>query len=359
MATLRKRKRKLGDGTATYWVVDFSVTENGKTRRKQEHFRVDPAQPQRARLLAEQRKAEIDRKIARHKLSGRRSLNDGPHDVEIGDWLDAFWQAIAPNCSDSYHAIIRYGVEKFWRLMRDQGIHTTAQLRRRHFADFAEAMKAKGNKPKSIHNDLSILKRAVTWGIDEQMLSARLLRAFPSVKVPKRKRRVLSKDEIDELLAAAEGSEIREPILVALYTGARRGELVQLRRSDVDLDAGLIHFRAEIAKAGEHGAVPIHPKLRPFLEEHAGGDGHLLTRRDGTPWTRDALSRQFTALVRGVLKWPDVTFHCLRHTFGTQLAASGKISPFELQRVMRHKSITTSMIYVNLAKEELPDIGVF
>ena len=54
-----------------------------------------------------------------------------------------------------------------------------------------------------------------------------------------------------------------------------------------------------------------------------------------------------------------MTFHCLRHTYGTQLAASGKITPFELQKLMRHQSITTSMIYVNLASQELPDINVF
>jgi len=42
-----------------------------------------------------------------------------------------------------------------------------------------------------------------------------------------------------------------------------------------------------------------------------------------------------------------------------QVAASGKVLPFELQRLMRHKSITTSMIYVNMAGQKLPPIDVF
>jgi integrase len=55
-------------------------------------------------------------------------------------------------------------------------------------------------------------------------------------------------------------------------------------------------------------------------------------------------------------RWQDVSFHCLRHTFGTQLAATGKRTPFDVQRLMRHRNITTSMIYVNLANEDLPSV---
>ncbi len=359
MATLRKRRRKLKNGTATYWVVDFSFTENGEIRRKQEHFRVDPKAPQRARLLAEQRKAEIERKIARHKLSGGSGVELGPADVEVADWLDAFCRAVQPNCSEDYHRIVVYTLQKFRDMLADQGVVTTGQLRRQHFSDFVSAMQERGNKPKTIHNDLSIVKRAVTWGIDEGWLAENLLRSFPSVKVPKKRRRVLSKEEIEQLLSAAEGDDLYEPILFAIYTGARRGELVKLRCSDADLDAGVIHFRAEITKSGEHGDVPIHGRLRPLLEEKARGTGCLLKRGNGSPWTPEAITRRFTALVQNGLGWDDLTFHCLRHTFGTQLAASGKISPFELQKLMRHKSITTSMIYVNMADQQLPPIDVF
>ena len=359
MATLRTRKRKLKDGVANYWVVDYSVTEGGRTRRKQDHFRIQSSDPERARHLAEVRRAEVERKIARRKLSKGRSIDDGPADIEIADWLDAFCKAVRPNCGDGYHGIIVYTLEKFRGSLAEEGVLTTGQLRRQHFSAFVTAMRQKGNKPKSIHNDLSVIKRAVQWGIDEGWLEPNLVRSFPSVKVPKKKRRALSQEEIEELLAASEGTDMHDVIMLALYTGGRRGELVQLRCTDVDLAAGVIHFRAEITKAGEHGDLPIHPRLRPLLEERVAGNGFLLGHPDGTPWMPQHVSRSFTALVRERLEWNGVTFHGLRHTFGTRLAASGKISPFELQKLMRHKSITTSMIYVNLAGQKLPDIDVF
>jgi integrase len=266
---------------------------------------------------------------------------------------------VRPNCSDVYHKLITYTLEKFREPLAEQGIVTTGQLRRQHFSDFASAMQDKGNKPKSIHNDLAILKRAVQWGIDEGWLEPNLIRSFPSIRVPKTRRRSLSKEEIEQLIRATDGIELLDPILVALYTGARRGEVVLLLCSDVDLKLGLIRFRAEITKAGEHGDIPIHPRIRPLLEKRALDSGVLLKHASGEPWSRDELSRRFTALTKGKLGWGDVTFHCLRHTFGTQLAASGKVSPFELQRLMRHRSITTSMIYVDLGQQVLPNINVF
>ena len=36
MATLRKRDRKLKSGPASYWIVDYSVTERGRLRRQNE-----------------------------------------------------------------------------------------------------------------------------------------------------------------------------------------------------------------------------------------------------------------------------------------------------------------------------------
>ena len=361
MATLRRRRRRLKGRTVTYWVVDFSVTEGGKTRRRQQHFRVDPAEPQRARLLAEQRRAEIERKIARRRLRGEWGTPAEPVDVEVPDWLDAFARAVRPNCSSGYHRILVYTLQKFRNLLAESGILTTGQLRRQHFSDFVAAMQQKGNKPKTIHNDLSIIKRAAQWGIDEGWLEVGLTRAFPSVKVPKRQRRALSADEIEELLTAAGGTELYEPILVALYTGARRGELVQLRCSDVDSERGVIHFRAEITKSLTPGNIPVHQRLRPFIEGRAGKGDWLITRggTEGRQWEPGALSRIFTALVRDRLGWTDVTFHCLRHTFGTRLAASGKLTAFEVQRLMRHRSISTSMRYVHLAREKLPDVDVF
>jgi integrase len=60
------------------------------------------------------------------------------------------------------------------------------------------------------------------------------------VKPPRPPRKeivILSKPEIATLLHAAEGGPLYLPVLVAVTTGMRRGELLGLRWSDIDLKA--------------------------------------------------------------------------------------------------------------------------
>jgi hypothetical protein len=220
MATLRKRTRRTKNGATQYWIVDFSAMQGSRTRRHQEHFPIDPEEPAKARLQAEARKAEIERQFARAKLNGRPgAIDDGPADVEIADALDRFAKAIQPNCSPEYHKIVVLTLNKFWHLLHDWGIMTTRQFQRQHFADFVAVMREKGNRPKSIHNDLSVLKRAFRWCIDEGYLEPTLIRAFPAVKVPKRKRRALTKDEIETLVKAAEGTPLY--VVLSIQGGVR------------------------------------------------------------------------------------------------------------------------------------------
>lgn len=119
---------------------------------------------------------------------------------------------------------------------------STRQLRREHFSRYTEHELSRGLKPKAVANNLQILKRAVLWGIDEQLLEEKLARSFPRVKVPKSRRRVLSPEEMESLLELLADDPLYPVVLTALYTGMRRGELMGLRCEHVDLEAGIINL---------------------------------------------------------------------------------------------------------------------
>src|SRR5690606_40630071 len=69
---------------------------------------------------------------------------------------------------------------------------------------------------------------------------------------PERKEmRVLDKDEIERLLETARRSRYYSPILLAIATGMRRGEILALRSADVDLEGGRITVRQTLAKTGD------------------------------------------------------------------------------------------------------------
>jgi integrase len=160
--------------------------------------------------------------------------------------------------------------------------------------------------------------------------------------------KILSKQEIAALLAAAKGTYLYMPVLVAVTTGIRRGELLGLRWSDVDLKAGRLtvnqamqrtkgelEFKSPKTKTSRRTitlpamtveALQAHYKaqLEDRMKLGLGRDPHglVFTRADGKPSDPDSLSKAFERLViKG--KVTPITLHGLRHTHISHLLMDG------------------------------------
>ncbi len=67
---------------------------------------------------------------------------------------------------------------------------------------------------------------------------------------PRREIAILSKAEVGELLKAAEATPLYLPILIGVTTGMRRGEILGLRWSDIDLKAGRLTVNQSLERLG-------------------------------------------------------------------------------------------------------------
>jgi integrase len=165
---------------------------------------------------------------------------------------------------------------------------------------------------------------------------------------PSREIKILDKGEITALIAAAKGAGLYVPVLVAVTTGVRRGELLALRWSDIDLKAGSLtvnqslerikgrfEFKSPKTKTSRRTitlpaitveALREHYKaqLEDRLKLGIGRDPRALvfTRADGQPMDADTLSKAFRRLVASVKVTP-ITFHGLRHTHISHLLMEG------------------------------------
>jgi integrase len=138
---------------------------------------------------------------------------------------------------------------------------------------------------------------------------------------------------------------------VALATGMRRGELLGLRRRDVDLKHGRVSVRRQWTKAGDQGRKMVPLKtgqkawrtidLDPFTvavlerqyemieaERREWGTGYqdqglVFPREDGTPQDPDQATRAFTRLAEQCPDVPRIIFHGMRHTHATLLLEDG------------------------------------
>ena len=179
-----------------------------------------------------------------------------------------------------------------------------------------------------------------------------------------------------ELLALQEADPAMGVARCALYlcaamTGLRQGELIGLRWSDVDWVAS----RVRVAESYTRGAfdspkshrgrsVPMADRLAGELELHFQrsrfqADEDLVFAHPVTGHVLDASKlrkRFYEALDRAELH--RLTFHELRHTLGTQMAAAG--APLRaIQEWMGHADASTTEIYSHYALRQAGSDGDF
>jgi len=143
--------------------------------------------------------------------------------------------------------------------------------------------------------------------------------------------RELEREEVMALTQAS-GDETRLVVLL-LLSGLSLDEALALRRSDVDLDLGLIHVAGESKRD-----VGIAEHLRPLLASRAtAGSPELLLSHQDRPFTTGTVSAQILSAAHdaGIDGVTDVTSDCLRHTYVAFLVRQG-IRFADLTQIVGH-----------------------
>lgn len=175
-------------------------------------------------------------------------------------------------------------------------------------------------------------------------------RSIPGLKVKNVEDRSLSEDEVGRLLAWARTAPWPRMYLftlMALTTGARRGELLQLRGCDLNLNAEVPTATARLTKNGEVKVMPLTPAVVAQICKLGlpQPQAHLFPslRRENQPFE---ISASFRALLeRAGLKHKRM--HDLRHTCGSTLAREGR-SDSEIAAVLGHKTLQVVKRYAHV-----------
>jgi integrase len=187
----------------------------------------------------------------------------------------------------------------------------------------------------------------------------------PTLKRTETRIQFLDQAELEQLLAAAYPDDAFGKIEPTLYltaamTGLRQGELLGLRWRDVDLNARKIRVVSPFVRgefgdpksAGSGRSVPMADRVALALGELRERSYYAHDRdlvfchpETGKPVDRSKLVRRFKqALDRAGVR--RITFHELRHTFGTRMAAAG--TPMRtLQHWIGYADSKTTQIYAH------------
>lgn len=188
--------------------------------------------------------------------------------------------------------------------------------------------------------------------VDFEMVRVNPLRKVKRLVVDNKRERVLTRDEEARLmkeLEARRNPEARRAVVLALNTGMRRGEIMNLRWSYMDEAQGLIRLPASITKAGKEREVPINAQVRELLAEMRAlplGEGdYLFHYRKGSVFTCRGGAFQRAVREAGIT---DFHFHDLRHTFASRLPPD----PYLRRDLLGHASVDMSARYSHTSMEE-------
>jgi len=167
----------------------------------------------------------------------------------------------------------------------------------------------------------TVLARVLSWGMDRGVVAenpcargGRLYRGSRAEKI------WTEADEVAFLERAP--AHLHLPLLLALWTGQRQGDLLRLPWSSYDGK----HIRLRQSKGGRRVVILVGAPLRAALDTAPKRSTIILTTSDGKPWTSDGFRASWGKACRraGII---GVTFHDLRGTAITRLAIAGCTEP--------------------------------
>jgi integrase len=192
--------------------------------------------------------------------------------------------------------------------------------------------------------------------------------------------RFLSDEELPRLLNAVRASphpDLLPAVLLALTTGARSGEILGMRWSQIDFKRRAITLHQGETKNNAGRALPLSGEIVELLQARNKirkiDDDRVFPPADGVkelglrePWKVALVQagidvRQATRSGRAKKDAPpemtsDFRWHDLRHTAASYLTMAG-VSAIEVARVLGHKTLSMSLRYSHLAPDRVTELG--
>jgi len=224
------------------------------------------------------------------------------------------------------------------------------------------------SKPTLRSHAYALLRTLMTSAVDEDLIPANPCR-IRGAGVSKRARPIepASLPQLEALVAAMKPERLQLLVLLAAWCAFRQGEVTELRRKDIDVDAGVIHVRRGVvwvngaylvggpkSDAGVRD-VNVPPHLLPLVEAHLDQltdkrkEALLFPGRHGQ-WLPPSTLRASFHNARDAAGRPDLRFHDLRHT-GAVLAAATGATLAELMARLGHSTPGAALRYQHAAAE--------
>jgi integrase len=353
------RRRGNGEGTIT----------RRKDGRWEARYTAQTSEGQKRRVLYGKTRSEVAQKLTRAMANRDDGITFDAANQTVGEflsrWLDtSVKDYVRPRTLDNYQLQVRQHITPAL------GRINLTNLSPAHVQALYRSKLDAGLKPSSVRSIHAVLHRALTHAVRWGLVPRNVAKAVDIPKLTREEINALSPEEARRFLAAARGDRLEALYVLAIHCGPRRGELLGLRWSDVDLDAGTLRINRQLQRlrdgSGRVFSEPKNKKARRTIRlTNAASDalrrhrkrqaeeklryGPLYQDQDlifativGTPLEPSNIDRRNFKPLLANAGLRSIRFHDLRHTCATLMLSQG-VNPKIAQERLGHSTISQTM----------------
>ena len=233
-------------------------------------------------------------------------------------------------------------------------------------ATYIAELRSAGKSVATVSRTISSIKCLYAHLFIKQIITVNPAQALAPEKATQKLPEILTSREVELLLAQPNCIDPKgyrdKAMLELLYaTGIRVTELIDLRISDINLEAGVIRC----ANAGRERLIPMYPAAVKALRDYITlvrpqmilrpDEQSLFVNVGGEHMSRQGFWKIVKYYQRKAGIEKDITPHTLRHSFAAHLLENGA-DIHAIQEMLGHRDISSTNIYSQLVNKQLKDV---
>lgn len=280
---------------------------------------------------------------------------------EIENYIKKFFEYLNSYRKFSKNTLVSYqrDLNNFLSFLNDNKIFEINRISKRTIQRFMIYLKDKNLNSRTVSRHLSALRTFFNFLTFNDLIDSNPMEGIQNPKLPKNIVKFLDEGYLNQTLNVLQSKEnIFQDyvILETLYsTGMRVSEICNLKKSDIDIENGLIKVSG---KGNKVRLIPLTERLKNLLLEilkYRNSNDYIFQTKKGGKLYPEYIERLVKKYLSEISEDGKVYPHLIRHTFATHLLNRGA-DIRTIKELLGHESLETTTIYTHVSIEHLKNI---
>jgi len=218
--------------------------------------------------------------------------------------------------------------------------------------------------PVTLNIELRTIRAFFNYCVQFNLLSHNQLSKISQIRIQEKKLLTFSSNEINLILGNIQHTKLRQIVTIGAYTGMRLNEILTLKYSCIHLQEKIIEIINTgkfTTKTKKNRIIPVPDTLLEVLDslfsDHGttilnDPDSYIFSSDGKAPFCKSYVTRKFKSVLRKLNLNEDLHFHCLRHTYFSNLSRLN-VPVNYIKELAGHSSIKTTEIYLHNFRQDL------